>query len=164
MRAWWVEKPVPAGSPAGTLPEGTHVVCFAGEHHANLLPWKRIGVRYLPVPESPVQMLETLEETLRDLPHCADPHLVAVTGASNVTGEVWPLAEIAREPDAPFLAASAGSDTLGRTVEAASISINGARDMVGPPWFERHCVTTRAQRPSSSPGRDAARLRRPTSA
>ena len=38
---------------AGTLPEGTHVVCFAGEHHANLLPWKRIGVSYLPVPESP---------------------------------------------------------------------------------------------------------------
>ena len=24
---------------AGTLPEGTHVVAFAGEHHANLLPW-----------------------------------------------------------------------------------------------------------------------------
>ena len=38
---------------AGTLPEGTHVVAFAGEHHANLLPWKRIGVRYLPVPETP---------------------------------------------------------------------------------------------------------------
>jgi selenocysteine lyase/cysteine desulfurase len=81
---------------AGTLPEGTHVVCFAGEHHANLLPWKRIGVRFLPVPESPARMLATLEETLRDLPHCADPHLVAVTGASNVTGEIWPVAEIAR--------------------------------------------------------------------
>ena len=36
---------------AGTLPEGTHVVAFAGEHHANLLPWKRIGVRFLPVPD-----------------------------------------------------------------------------------------------------------------
>jgi len=81
---------------AGTLPEGTHVVCFAGEHHANLLPWKRIGVRYLPVPETPADMLTSLEETLRDLPHCPDPHLVAVTGASNVTGEIWPLAEIAR--------------------------------------------------------------------
>ena len=80
---------------AGTLPEGTHVVCFAGEHHANLLPWKRIGVRYLPVPETPAEMLEVLGATLRDLPHCEDPHLVAVTGASNVTGEIWPLAEIA---------------------------------------------------------------------
>jgi selenocysteine lyase/cysteine desulfurase len=81
---------------AGTLPEGTHVVAFAGEHHANLLPWKRIGVRYLPVPETPAEMLEQLATTLRDLPHCEDPHLVAATGASNVTGEMWPLAEIAR--------------------------------------------------------------------
>lgn len=81
---------------AGTLPEGTHVVAFAGEHHANLLPWKRIGVRYLPVPETPAEMLEQLATTLRELPHCEDPHLVAATGASNVTGEMWPLAEIAR--------------------------------------------------------------------
>ena len=81
---------------AGTLPAGTHVVCFAGEHHANLLPWKRIGVTYLPVPETPAEMLAALEETLRRLPHCEDPHLVAVTGASNVTGEIWPIGEIAR--------------------------------------------------------------------
>ena len=81
---------------AGTLPEGTHVIAFAGEHHANLLPWKRCAVRYLPVPETPADMLAQLEETLRDLPHCPDPHLVAVTGASNVTGEIWPLAEMAR--------------------------------------------------------------------
>ena len=82
---------------AGTLPEGTHVVAFAGEHHANLLPWKRCaGARYLPVPETPAEMLAQLEATLRELPHCEDPHLVAVTGASNVTGELWPLAEIAR--------------------------------------------------------------------
>jgi selenocysteine lyase/cysteine desulfurase len=81
---------------AGTLPEGTHVVCFAGEHHANLLPWKRIGVRYLAVPQTQAEMLDLLERTLRELPSCRDPHLVAVTGASNVTAELWPLAEIAR--------------------------------------------------------------------
>jgi selenocysteine lyase/cysteine desulfurase len=81
---------------AGTLPEGTHVVAFAGEHHANLLPWKRIGVRFLPVPETPGELLERLDHTLLDLPHCSDPHLVAVTGASNVTGEIWPIADIAR--------------------------------------------------------------------
>ena len=81
---------------AGTVPEGTHVVAFAGEHHANLLPWKRCGVRYLGIPETPAEMLEQLETTLRELPACDDPHLVAVTGASNVTGEMWPLAEIAR--------------------------------------------------------------------
>jgi selenocysteine lyase/cysteine desulfurase len=82
---------------AGTLPAGTHIVAFAGEHHANLLPWRRCaGVRYLPVPDSPAEMLAQLEDTLRGLPHCDDPHLVATTGASNVTGEIWPLADIAR--------------------------------------------------------------------
>jgi selenocysteine lyase/cysteine desulfurase len=80
---------------AGTLPEGTHVVAFAGEHHANLLPWKRCGVGYLPVPESPAEMLERLDVALKALPHCPDPHLVAITGASNVTGEMWPIAEAA---------------------------------------------------------------------
>jgi len=81
---------------AGTLPSGTHVVAFAGEHHANLLPWKRCaGARYLPVPEDPGEMLEQLDAALGALPHCEDPHLVAATGASNVTGEIWPIAEIA---------------------------------------------------------------------
>ena len=81
---------------AGTLPEGTHVVAFAGEHHANLLPWQRCGVRYIPVPETPAEALERLEATLRELPACPDPHLVAVTGASNVTGDIWPVAELGR--------------------------------------------------------------------
>src|SRR5918992_2780243 len=58
---------------AGTLPPGTHVVAFAGEHHANLLPWKRIGVRYLPVPESPDEALQSLTATLAELPACEDP-------------------------------------------------------------------------------------------
>ena len=81
---------------AGTLPSGTHVVAFAGEHHANLLPWKRCaGARYLPVPESPADAVAQLDAVLPTLPHCDDPHLVAVTGASNVTGELWPIGEIA---------------------------------------------------------------------
>ena len=105
---------------AGTLPAGTHVVCFAGEHHANLLPWRRIGVRYLPVPESPDEMLRVLEATLDDLPHCEDPHLVAVTGASNVTGEIWPLAEIAERAHA------AGARLL---VDAAQLAPHAPIDM-----------------------------------
>jgi selenocysteine lyase/cysteine desulfurase len=91
---------------AATLPEGTHVVAFAGEHHANLLPWKRCGVRFLPVPESPDQAIEQVRVALRGLPTCDDPHLVAVTGASNVTGEIWPvreLAEVAHENGARIL-------------------------------------------------------------
>src|SRR5688500_14850443 len=81
---------------AATVPEGTHVVAFSGEHHANLLPWKRCTVNYLPVPESPAEAASSLETALRELPACDDPHLVAVTGASNVTGEIWPVAELAR--------------------------------------------------------------------
>jgi selenocysteine lyase/cysteine desulfurase len=107
---------------AGTLPEGTHVVAFAGEHHANLLPWKRIGVRYLPVPESPAEMLAALEATLRDLPQCEDPHLVAATGASNVTGEIWPLADIAR------VAHEYGARLL---VDAAQLAPHAPIDMAG---------------------------------
>jgi selenocysteine lyase/cysteine desulfurase len=81
---------------AATLPEGTHVIAFAGEHHANLLPWKRCGATFLPIPETPAQMLDQLAATLDGLPACDDPHLVAATGASNVTGEIWPLREVAR--------------------------------------------------------------------
>jgi selenocysteine lyase/cysteine desulfurase len=107
---------------AGTLPEGTHVVAFAGEHHANLLPWRRIGVRYLAIPETPGELLETLASTLRDLPTCDDPHLVAVTGASNVTGEIWPLAEIA------VVAHAHGARLL---VDAAQLAPHAPVDMAG---------------------------------
>ena len=40
------------------------------------------------------------------------------------------MGEIARQPDAPYLAASAGSDTLGRTVEATSISARVAEGRI----------------------------------
>lgn len=55
-------------------------------HHANLLPWYRSEVVVLPVTRTPGQALEALEAVLRAQPVA----LVAVTGASNVTGEIWP--------------------------------------------------------------------------
>lgn len=79
---------------AGVLPAGAVVLTFASEHHANLLPWRRGAVRHLPVPADPAQALEALEEQLRELE--GRPALVAVTGASNVTGEVLPVEAIAR--------------------------------------------------------------------
>jgi selenocysteine lyase/cysteine desulfurase len=75
---------------AHALPEGTHVVTFAGEHHANLLPWP--DVTRLPLPGTPAEAVQRVDEALRSL---GRPSLVAVTGASNVTGEVWPVARIA---------------------------------------------------------------------
>jgi selenocysteine lyase/cysteine desulfurase len=81
---------------AGALADDTHVVVFDGEHHANLLPWKRLRAQVLTVPKSPGEVLDQLDAALRELPRSTHPHLVAVTGASNVTGELWPIAEIAR--------------------------------------------------------------------
>lgn len=79
---------------ASALPEGTQVFNFAGEHHANLLPWRRVSdsVHHLPIPESPEAALVGIEDALQVA--STEPKLVTVTGASNVTGELWPLSEI----------------------------------------------------------------------
>src|ERR1700754_1065816 len=65
---------------AHILPQVTTVVVFESEHHAALLPWERRHrtVR-LPLPPTP-----------------AGPRLLVATAASNVTGELWPVAELAR--------------------------------------------------------------------
>ncbi|HEV7623882.1 MAG TPA: aminotransferase class V-fold PLP-dependent enzyme [Amnibacterium sp.] len=64
------------------------------EHHADLLPWQRAAggctvVRAAATVEATLAVLETALAEHR-------PVLLAVTGASNVTGEVLPLARIAR--------------------------------------------------------------------
>ncbi|MDA0158951.1 aminotransferase class V-fold PLP-dependent enzyme [Solirubrobacter ginsenosidimutans] len=79
---------------ASALPPGTTVLTFTGEHHANLLPWRRGDVRHLAMPATPTDALDALETELRALG--GRGALVSVTGASNVTGEVWPVQEIAR--------------------------------------------------------------------
>ena len=52
---------------ASALPAGTTVLTFTGEHHANLLPWRRGDVRHLAIPASPADALEALEAELRAL-------------------------------------------------------------------------------------------------
>lgn len=79
---------------AATLPADCEVFVFETEHHASLLPWRDGRVTYLDAPRTPRQAVETLE---RALAH-RDPHalaLVCVTGASNVTGELWPVRALA---------------------------------------------------------------------
>ncbi|WP_137726019.1 aminotransferase class V-fold PLP-dependent enzyme [Prescottella subtropica] len=64
------------------------VVVLDIEHHANLLPWKNSRV---------VEAADTVAETIAriDAELCAAPAaLLAVTGASNVTGEVLPITEL----------------------------------------------------------------------
>jgi selenocysteine lyase/cysteine desulfurase len=80
---------------AHLAPRGTTVVVFESEHHAALLPWERRHrtVR-LPLPASPQAAVLAADAALAAAP--VGPRLLVVTAASNVTGELWPLAELAR--------------------------------------------------------------------
>jgi len=78
---------------AAALPPGTRVLSSAVEHHSNMLPWRRHDLRLIGFTGSADELLDACGRALR----AAHPRidLVAVTGASNVTGEVWPVEELA---------------------------------------------------------------------
>ncbi|MFI2782306.1 aminotransferase class V-fold PLP-dependent enzyme [Streptomyces sp. ALB3] len=88
---------------AAALPADCQVFVFETEHHASLLPWRDARVTYLDAPRTPAQAVATLERALADREPSPDsrpgagagPALVCVTGASNVTGELWPVKELA---------------------------------------------------------------------
>lgn len=92
---------------AAAVPADCQVFVYETEHHASLLPWRDARVTYLDAPRTPAQAVETLERALADRdpspsgrlrPGGGDPvgpALVCVTGASNVTGELWPVGELA---------------------------------------------------------------------
>lgn len=71
---------------ARALPRATSVVHFDTDHHAALLPWRGPRVRR-------ISSVAELDPALRACP--TGPRVVVVTGASNVTGEVWPVADVA---------------------------------------------------------------------
>jgi len=81
---------------AHCLPPRTTVVVFETEHHAALLPCgggrDQTKVR-LKAPRTPADALIAVDEALRR--RAPGPALLVVTGASNVTGELWPVAELA---------------------------------------------------------------------
>lgn len=79
---------------AAALPANCQVFVFETEHHASLLPWRDARVTCLDAPRTPAEAVVTLGRALAD----RDPYgpaLVCVTGASNVTGELWPVRELA---------------------------------------------------------------------
>lgn len=78
---------------ATALPARTRVLSSPAEHHANMLPWRQHEVQLLPFASSPTDLLQSCEDAL--LADGGAIELVAVTGASNVSGEVWPVAELA---------------------------------------------------------------------
>ncbi len=83
---------------AGCVPEGGRVLVLDVEHHANLLPWVHAGrgtgrsTTILPVEATVALTLAALGRELARNPYA----LVTVTGASNVTGEALPLADVVR--------------------------------------------------------------------
>lgn len=87
---------------ASALPANARVFVFETEHHAALLPWERradVEVTYLDAPRTPRRAVAALERALAgrssEAAVPAGPALVCVTGASNVTGELWPVRELA---------------------------------------------------------------------
>lgn len=83
---------------AGAVPaaaDGTpgRVLVLDSEHHANLLPWGQGAGRestVLPIEDTVAATLAALRTELAARPYA----LVAVTGASNVTGEALPIADV----------------------------------------------------------------------
>ncbi|EGD54448.1 aminotransferase class V-fold PLP-dependent enzyme [Gordonia neofelifaecis] len=68
------------------------VVVLDIEHHANLLPWTRTGrARVVPSAVTVDETVERIEAELASAPAA----LLAITGASNVTGEVLPIGRLA---------------------------------------------------------------------
>jgi len=75
-----------------SLPRDTTTFVFETEHHAALLPWNPRHTVRLPVPGSVEDALVLLGDALAAAPD--GPRLVVVAGASNVTGELWPVDQV----------------------------------------------------------------------
>lgn len=83
---------------ASCVPAGEAVLVIDCEHHADLLPWQRRGpVTVLPTQPTVAGTLRALAAELVGGRYA----LVAVTGASNVTGEALPLDEVVTLAHAP---------------------------------------------------------------
>jgi selenocysteine lyase/cysteine desulfurase len=78
---------------ARAVPADATVIVFESEHHAALLPWPAERTVRLPAPTSHTGAVTAVADALRATPE--GPRLVVITGASNVTGEIFPIAEIA---------------------------------------------------------------------
>jgi len=77
---------------ARAVPADATVIVFESEHHAALLPWPAERTIRLAAPTSQTAAVTAVADALRTAPE--GPRLVVITGASNVTGEIFPIAEI----------------------------------------------------------------------
>ncbi|MFE4534100.1 aminotransferase class V-fold PLP-dependent enzyme [Streptomyces scopuliridis] len=106
---------------AAVVPAECEVFVFEAEHHASLLPWRDARVTYLNAPRTPGEAVATLERALAGR-GAEGPALVCVTGASNVTGELWPVRELAA-------AAHAGGARI--VLDAAQLAPHHPVDIAG---------------------------------
>ena len=78
-----------------SLEPGDVVVTPVVEHHANLLPWRRVAsLRFVECGGDGTFSADAVREALDMQPR---PRLLALTGASNITGWLPPLADIIRD-------------------------------------------------------------------
>jgi selenocysteine lyase/cysteine desulfurase len=77
---------------ARAVPGDGEVVFLDVEHHADLLPWQRRPSRCVRAGSTIAETLERLAASLDERPAA----LVAVTGASNVTGEMLPIPAVVK--------------------------------------------------------------------
>ena len=81
---------------AHALPQDAQVFVFRSVHHAALLPWPAEQTTRLDIPRSHDEAEQVLDDALSAFRAGSDaPALVLITGACNVTGEVWPVARLA---------------------------------------------------------------------
>ncbi len=103
-----------------TLPPAARVLSSPVEHHSNMLPWRRRDLQMLPFTRSADELCAACEHAFGTARPGID--LLAVTGASNVTGEVWPIARLAA------LAHDHGAELF---VDAAQLAPHRPVDMAG---------------------------------
>jgi selenocysteine lyase/cysteine desulfurase len=72
------------------VPSGTEVVYLDIEHHADILPWQRHLNHCVRAGTTWAETAQRLEQALEEHPGA----LLAITGASNVTGELVPLSAV----------------------------------------------------------------------
>jgi len=78
---------------SAALTPGSRILGSPAEHHANLLPWRVHRLELLPFTDSPAGLVEACREALTA--GRGEIRLVALSGASNVTGEIAPIVELA---------------------------------------------------------------------
>jgi selenocysteine lyase/cysteine desulfurase len=80
---------------AASLPRSSRVLCSPVEHHANLLPWRDHDVQYLPFTSSPAELVDRAAAALVEAAREGRRFdVLAICGASNVTGEVMPADDL----------------------------------------------------------------------